>query len=71
MKSLWLVDANYFIQSGEGMRSCCTAQGTISNLLGQTMMEDNMREYDWVTLLTAETGTTLWIDYVFINKTNK
>ena len=43
------------------MRSYCTAQGTISNLLGQNMMEDNMRKimctymcvcvYNWVTLL--------------------
>ena len=29
--SLGCVDANYCIWSGEAMRSCCTAQGTISN----------------------------------------
>ena len=47
------------------MRSCCTAQGPMGNLLGQNMMEDNMRKrtyvykstyayiyiYDWVTVL--------------------
>ena len=32
-------------------RSYCTVQGTISNLLGQNMMEDNMRKRIWVTLL--------------------
>ena len=37
------------------MRSYCTAQGTRSNLLGQTMMGDNVRKgmciyNDWVTL---------------------
>ena len=26
------------------MRSYCTAQGTMSSLLGQTMMEENMRK---------------------------
>ena len=41
-ESLGLADANYDIQSGEAMRSYCTAQGTINNLLEQDMMEDNM-----------------------------
>ena len=31
--SLGLVDANYCIWSGKAMRSCCIAQGTISNHL--------------------------------------
>ena len=44
MGSLRLVDANYYIQNGWVMRSYGTAQGTISNLLGQTMMEDTMRK---------------------------
>ena len=46
------------------MRPYSTAQGIISNLLGQTIMEDSMRKrmyiymYDGITLLSAETGTT-------------
>ena len=38
------------------MRSCCTAQGTISSHLGWNMMEENVRKrmyvymYDWVAL---------------------
>ena len=32
--SLGLVDANHYIWNGSAMRSCCTAQGTLSNLLG-------------------------------------
>ena len=32
--SLGLVDANYCIQNRQAMRSYCTAQGRISNLLG-------------------------------------
>ena len=32
--SLGLIDANYPIQNGETIRSYCTAQGTIVNLLG-------------------------------------
>ena len=31
--SLGLVDANYSIWSGEAMRSCCIAQGTVSSHL--------------------------------------
>ena len=33
MGSLRFVDANYDIENGEAMRSCCTAQGTLSSLL--------------------------------------
>ena len=40
--SLRLVDANCYIESRLTLRSYCTAQGTLSSLLGQTMMEDNM-----------------------------
>ena len=48
------------------MRSCCVAQGTISSLLRQTMMEDkkgNVYMYICLTgslLYTAEIGTTLY-----------
>ena len=42
--SLGLVDANYYIQNGQAMRSYCTAQGTISSLSGQTMKEANIRK---------------------------
>ena len=31
--SLGLVDANYYIWSGQAMKSCCIAQGTIPNHL--------------------------------------
>lgn len=43
--SVGLVDANCGILSAKAMRSCSLAQGTISSLslLGQTIMEDNMR----------------------------
>lgn len=34
MGSLGLADTNYDPESGEAMRSCGTAQGTLSNLLG-------------------------------------
>ena len=52
--SLGLVDANYYIWNGWAMRSYCKAQGTISNLLEQNMMEDNIEReyiYDWVPFL--------------------
>ena len=55
MGSLELVDANYYIQNGWAMKSCCTAQGTLSILLGQDMVDDSMGKrmymcvYDWVT----------------------
>ena len=42
--SLGLVDVNYYILNGKAMRSCCTAQGTISSFLGWSMMEDNIRK---------------------------
>ena len=32
--SLELVDANYYIYNGWAMRCYCTAEGTVSNLLG-------------------------------------
>ena len=35
---------NYYIQNGQAIRSYCVAQGTISSLLGQTMMGDNIRK---------------------------
>ena len=31
---LGLVSANYYIQNGKAMRSCCTAQETVPSLLG-------------------------------------
>jgi len=34
---LGLADANYYILNGWAMRSYCTAQGSVSNLLGQNM----------------------------------
>ena len=39
------------------MKYCCIAQGTLSNLLRQNMMEDNMRKrmyiymYEWLPML--------------------
>ena len=42
--SLGLADATYSIQNGYAMRSCCTAQGILSSLLGWTMMDDNMKK---------------------------
>ena len=39
-----LVDANNYIYNGQAMRSYCTAQGTMSNLLGWNMMEDSMKK---------------------------
>ena len=38
------VDANYDISNGYATRSCCTAQGTISSLLGEIMLEGNVRK---------------------------
>ena len=32
--SLGLVDADYDLENGYAMRSCCTARGTLSSLLG-------------------------------------
>ena len=54
--SLGLADANYCIWSVKAMRSCCIAQGTISNHLRWNMMDDTMRKtmmsvHNWVTLL--------------------
>ena len=44
MGSLGFVDANYDIANGWAMRSCCIAQGTLSSLLGENMMEDYIRK---------------------------
>ena len=53
--SLALVNANYDIENGLAMRSFCPARGTLSGLLGQTRMEENVRRrmdmYNWVPLL--------------------
>ena len=48
--SLGLVEANYSIKTGTAMRSCCTAQGTLSNLLGWNMVEDSMRKRMYVSV---------------------
>ena len=61
---LGLVDANYNIQNGQATRSYCTAQGTMSNLLRQNMMEDTMRKHVSIGMTgslccTAEIDTTL------------
>ena len=50
-------------ENGRRTRSYCTAQGTISNLLGQNMMEDNMRKNMYIGMTgslcyTAEIGRT-------------
>ena len=34
MGNLGFVVANYAIENGEAMRSCCPAEGTLSSLLG-------------------------------------
>ena len=34
MGNLGFIVANYAIENGEAMRSCCPAQGTLSGLLG-------------------------------------
>ena len=44
MGSLESIDANPDTENGSAMRSCCSAQGTLSSLLGQTRMEDSMRK---------------------------
>ena len=47
------------------MRSYCIAQGTMSNLMGENMMEDNEKKniyiymYDWVTVLYHRIDRTL------------
>ena len=43
-ESVGLVDANYCIWSKQAMRSCCTAQGTLSSHLCWNTMEDNVRK---------------------------
>ena len=42
--NLGLVNANYCIWNGYAMRSCCIAQGTISNHLWWNMVEDNVKK---------------------------
>ena len=43
--SLELVGANYYVQNGwEWVPAVYLAQGTVSNLLGQNMMRDDMRK---------------------------
>ena len=69
--SLGLVDANYYVQKGYAMRPYCIAQGTVSNLLGQNMMEDNIRKGIWVTLLQSRNCTTFYINYTLILKSKK
>ena len=41
---LGLVDANSSLQNAGAVGSFCAAQGTVSNLLGQNMMQDNVRK---------------------------
>ena len=43
-----LVDANYSIQNGWTMKSYCTAQGTVSNLLGQDTMGYDRRKRTYI-----------------------
>ena len=64
--NLGLRDANYCFWNAWAMRSCCTAQGTISSHLWWNMMEDKMRKriciYIWMTgslCCTIETERTL------------
>ena len=46
-----------------------TAQGTLSSLMGYTMMENNIKIYMTESLCcTAETGTILSINYTSIKK---
>ena len=49
MGSLALVAASSDIRNGYAMRSFCTAQGTVSSLLG--FHDEGWYMYDWVTLL--------------------
>ena len=75
------------VQNGEAMRSYCTAQGIVSNLLGQNIMEDNMRNRMCIHIhyfphiymtgslsSTAEIDITWYINYtlkIFKNKSSK
>ena len=55
------------------MRSYCIAQGTISNLLEYTMMEDNIKKsyiYDWVTLLYSRNRHNI-VNQLYFNKKEK
>ena len=54
------------------MRSYCIAQETMSNLLGQTLMEDKIRKrmYDWVTLLCNRKWHNI-ANQLYFNKTLK
>ena len=57
--SLGLVDANYDVSTGWATRPCCTAQATISSLLGRTLTEKNAKTecphmHDWVTWLAVQ-----------------
>ena len=46
--SLGLADANHYIQSGQKTGSHCTAQGTVLNILRQTIMEKNMKKNTYI-----------------------
>ena len=48
-----VIDANYYIWNREAIWSFCTAQETMSSLLGQNMIEDGMKkEYIYMYIYT-------------------
>lgn len=52
------------------MKSYCTAQGSISNLLEQTMMEDNVKKEMciWATLLYGRNWHKIVTQHTYICK---
>ena len=74
--SLGLVNANCDIWSGWARRSCCTAQGTLPNPLGQNVREENEKENVYIHVglgpfagWTAESDSTLRVSYTPIRNT--
>ena len=71
-ENLGLVDPNYYIQNGQKIRPYCIAQSTLTNLLGQTIMKNNIKKKNAYICMseslscTAEIGTILQVLYNLI-----
>ena len=60
-----LVDADSYIWNGWAMGSCCTAQGTLSTLLGKNLMKKTKIKigvYGWLGHLYG------WLDHLIYSR---
>ena len=75
MGCLGLIDADYCLRNGLAMRSCCVALGTMSSLLGWSMIMGENRMCtcmcNWVTMLYTKKKKLYWGNNYEKNNSNK